>query len=72
MQHLHKTDMESPHENDKKRKTQLRKKCDDFFSAMMRTASNTPIWLEGDGVVLWYDHIVPYMNSNQEVVKVNS
>ena len=31
LQHSHETDMESLHENDKKRKTQLRKKCEDFF-----------------------------------------
>ena len=37
----------------------------------MRTKRNPPIRIEGEGVVLGYDHIVSYMSSNHKVVNMN-
>ena len=38
---------------------------------MTTTVKNTPIRIEGKGIVLGYDHIVSYINLNHKVVKLN-
>ena len=43
-------------------RTRFRKKCAEFLSEMMRIERNTPIRLEGEGVVQGYDHITPCLN----------
>ena len=37
----------------------------------MRTERNPPILIEGEDVVVGYDHIVSYMSSNHKVVNMN-
>ena len=71
MQHVHEMDIECQCVKYKKKRMQLRKKCAEIFSEMIGTKSNPPTWLEEDGAVLGYDHIISCMNSNQKVVKVN-
>ena len=44
----------------------MRKKFAEFWSEIMRTERNTPIRIEGEGVVLGYDHIALEMNPNQK------
>ena len=39
---------------------------------MTRADRNPKIWLEGESVVLMYDHIISYMNSKQKFINVNS
>ena len=71
MQHAHDMYIECPHEKDNKNRMKLRKKSVEFLSSMMRTERNPPMRIEGEGVVLGYDHIASYINSNKRVIKVN-
>ena len=38
---------------------------------MTRTKRNPPIRIEGENVILGYDHIALYMNSKNKVVNIN-
>ena len=71
LKHVHEMGMEHPHTNNKKKRTQLHKKCVDYMSEMTRTNRNTVILIDGESVLMGYDHIKSYMNYNQKSVKAN-
>ena len=63
LKHVHNMGMEFPHAKDKNNGIQLWKKCAEFLSAMTRNKRIPSINIEGEGVVLGYDHIASIMNS---------
>ena len=46
-------------------------KCVEVLLVMKITDRNLTIRLEGEGVIMGYDHILSCMTSNQSFIKVN-